>query len=438
MKKITYLFTFIFTLIMSSAAVMAAPAQKYNLMTGGGKVTAYLVRDEIYVRPEEAANTVKGTNLAFDASYVDDAYKITLKTDFSGDLPKFKCKSAYEDVPAVQVNFTVEGYDAYGTLNGIDIEGVKFLKLKDLGTIAGFNYTRSKSTGAVMLVKQPSATPLHGGKLLSSGQYIDMVSDLLYSSVLANENVQIASRGAEIARLLAPEDTAKLRISEKSPFAPLAANTLNAVLQESDVRDIDPDKKMVAITFDDGPREGNTERILEALDAVDGRATFFMVGTNVENYPDTVKAVAEQGSEIANHSYNHPQLTTLGTSGALEQINHCNDLINKAAGVTPTIGRPPYGSIDEDIINGSGMEWFNWSVDTLDWKSRNADSVCSVIMENVGDRDVILMHDIHDSTVEAAVRIIPWLHEQGYQLVTISELAEVEGGAENVSGHIKR
>ena len=265
-----------------------------------------------------------------------------------------------------------------------------------------------------------------------------MVSDLLYSSVLANENVQIASRGAEIARLLAPEDTAKLRISEKSPFAPLAANTLNAVLQESDVRDIDPDKKMVAITFDDGPREGNTERILEALDAVDGRATFFMVGTNVENYPDTVKAVAEQGSEIANHSYNHPQLTTLGTSGALEQINHCNDLINKAAGVTPTIGRPPYGSIDEDIINGSGMEWFNWSVDTLDWKSRNADSVCSVIMENVGDRDVILMHDIHDSTVEAAVRIIPWLHEQGYQLVTISELAEVEGGAENVSGHIKR
>ena len=162
--------------------------------------------------------------------------------------------------------------------------------------ITGFDYTRSKSTGAVMLSKQPSTAPLHGGRVLSSGKYIDMVSDLLYKSVLSNENVQIASRGAEIARLLAPEDYTKLRISEKSPFAPLAANTVNAVLQESDVRDVDPDKKMVAITFDDGPREGNTEKILEALDAVDGRATFFMVGTNVENYPDTVRAVAEQGS----------------------------------------------------------------------------------------------------------------------------------------------
>ncbi len=438
MKKILYLFAILLYLLCTPVLLLAAPAQKYSLITGGGKITAYVVQDELYVRPEETANAVKGTNFAFDISCVDDAYKITLKTDFSGDLQKLRCKSAYDDVAAVQCTFSVDGYDASGVFNGVDIEGVKFLKLKELGSVVGFSYARSKSTGAVMLSRQPSAMPARGGVMLSAGKYVDMVSDLLYSSVLASENVQIASRGAEIARLLAPENYDKLKISERSPLAPLAGNTVNAFLQESDVRDVDPDKKMVAITFDDGPREGNTEKILEALDAVDGRATFFMVGTNVENYPDTVKAVAEQGSEIGNHTYNHPQLTTLGTSGAMEQINHCNRLIADATGVTPVIGRPPYGSIDEDIINASGMEWFNWSVDTLDWKSRNADSVCSVIKEYVGDRDVILMHDIHGSTVDAAVRIIPWLHEQGYQLVTISELAEVVGGAENVSGHIVR
>ena len=435
MKKI--LLIFVLYVLCLPTAVLAAPAQKYSLMTSGGKLTAYMSGDELYVRPEEMASACKGTNFAFDASYAENMYKISLKTDFSGDLPKFKSKSAYDDVPAVQTGFTVEGFDASGTLNGIDIEGVPFIRLKDMGAIVGFNYTRSKTTGAVMLTKQPSGSTIRGGRTLSAGRYIDMVSDLLYNSVITSENVQIASRGVEIAKLLAPEDYDKLQISEKSPFAPLAANTVNAILKESDTRDVDPEKPMVALTFDDGPREGNTERILEALDAVDGRATFFMVGTNVENYPDTVAAVAEQGSELANHSYDHPQLTTLGTSGAMEQINKTNGLIAGITGITPTIGRPPYGSINNDIITTSGMEWFNWSVDTLDWKSRNADSVCDVIMSEVGDRDVILMHDIHESTVEAAVRIIPWLHEQGYQLVTISELAEVEGGAENVSGHIK-
>ena len=126
MRKLFCLFTIIFYMTLLPAAVLAAPAQKYSLVTGGGKVTAYLVQDEIYVRPEETANAVKGTNFAFDASFVDDAYKITLKTDFSGDLQKLKCKSNYDDVPAAQVGFTVEGYDAWGTLNGIDIEGVVF------------------------------------------------------------------------------------------------------------------------------------------------------------------------------------------------------------------------------------------------------------------------------------------------------------------------
>ncbi|MBR6401344.1 MAG: polysaccharide deacetylase family protein [Firmicutes bacterium] len=437
MKQIQGIFIFMVLLLLWAVPTAAAPAQKYGLMTYGGKLTAYVVEDEVYVRPEELASACAGTNLAFDISYADDAYKITLGSDFSGDLQKLRSKSSYEDVPVTDVTFTVEGFDNSGSIRAAVIEEKPFLKLKELGSITGFAYMRNKTTGAVVLLRQPSAGTLHEGRALSAGKYIDLMSDILYNSMLASDDMRVASRSADIARLLVPADYTPLKISQGSPLAPLAANSMKGMLTEADTRDVDPDKPMVAITFDDGPREGNTEQILEALEAVDGRATFFMVGTNVENYPDTVKAVAEQGSEIGNHTYNHPQLTTLGTSGAMEQINHCNSLIADATGVTPVIGRPPYGSIDADIISASGMDWFNWSVDTLDWKSRNADSVCSVIMENVGDRDVILMHDIHGSTVEAALRIIPWLHEQGYQLVTISELAEVQGGAENVSGYIR-
>ncbi|MBQ6554095.1 MAG: polysaccharide deacetylase family protein [Firmicutes bacterium] len=437
-KAIRFFVFLIIALTLPAAAVFAAPAQKYSLMANGGKLTAYLVEDEVYIRPQELAQVCMGTNLNFDMTYENGIMIISLKKDFSGEVQKLKCKSAYEDIPVISADFRVDGIDATGHMSCVPIEEENFVALKDMGGIVGFTYTRDRESGELKINRTPSGFLGFGGAGLSSEEYIGIITNLVYGAVLSNDNVRVISDSAEIARMLAPAYSVDIPQSAKSaPFSDMLAASISATLKESDVRDIDPDKPMVAITFDDGPREGNTEQILEALDAVDGRATFFMVGTNVENYPDTVRAVAEQGSEIANHSYNHPQLTTLGTDGAMNQINKTNDLIYNAAGVRPTIGRPPYGSINGDIIAASGMEWFNWSVDTLDWKSRNADAVCDVILSEVGDRDVILMHDIHDSTVEAAVRIIPKLHEMCYQLVTISELAEVEGGAANVSGHIK-
>lgn len=437
-KAIRFFVFMIIAVILLPAAVFAAPAQKYSLMANGSKLTAYIIEDDVYIRPQELAQACMGTNLKFDVTYENGIMIIGLKRDFSGEVQKLKSKSAYEDITIVSGDFRVEGFDATGHISCAPIEEENFVLLKDMGTIVGFTYTRDRESGELKINRASSGFLGIGGTGLSSDEYIDIIANVFYGAFFSNDNVRVISDSAEIARMLAPSYSVDIPASAKNaPFSDMIAANISATLKESDVRDIDPDKPMVALTFDDGPREGNTEQILEALDAVDGRATFFMVGTNVENYPDTVKAVAEQGSELANHSYNHPQLTTLGTDGAMEQINHTNDLIYNTAGIRPAIGRPPYGSINNEIITASGMEWFNWSVDTLDWKSRNADSVCDVILSEVGDRDVILMHDIHDSTVEAAVRIIPKLHEMGYQLVTISELAEVEGGAENVSGHIR-
>ncbi|MBQ6555325.1 MAG: polysaccharide deacetylase family protein [Firmicutes bacterium] len=438
MKNTVRFFVFMMFALLMTTAVYAAPAQKYNLMANGGKLTAYMIEDDIYIRPQELAQVCAGTSINYDMTYENGILIISLNKDFSGEVKKLKCKSAYDDIPIVTGDFRVEGIDATGHMSCAPIEEENLVRLKDMGIIVGFIYTRDRESGELKISRTPSGFLGFGGAGLSADEYIDIIANVFYGALLSNDNVRVISDSAEIARMLTPAYSVDIPASAKSaPFSEMLAASISASLKESDARDVDPDKPMVALTFDDGPREGNTEQILEALDAVDGRATFFMVGTNVENYPDTVRAVAEQGSELANHSYNHPQLTTLGTDGAMEQINKTNDLIYNAAGVRPTIGRPPYGSINEDIIAASGMDWFNWSVDTLDWKTRNADAVCDVILSEVGDRDVILMHDIHSSTVEAAVRIIPKLHEMGYQLVTISELAEVEGGAENVSGHIK-
>lgn len=438
MKKTACFFAFMAAVLLMPVLAFAAPAQKYSLMAQGSKVTAYMIEDELYLHPQELAKAYAGTRIKFDVGFDGGVMNVALKKDFSGEIGKFKSKAVYDDAPVLPLDFRVEGIDAVGHIDSVVLEEETFVRLKDISKIVGFTYTRNKATGEVQMDADPVTPSGMGAAGLASDEYIDMAANIAYGIVLSNDDVRVMTKSGDIAKMLVPEGYSGGGIPKNSPLSGLVAESLTASLKEADTRDIDPDKPMVALTFDDGPRAGNTERILEALDAVDGRATFFMVGTNVENYPDTVKAVAEQGSEVANHSYNHPQLTTLGTDAALEQIRKTNGLINDITGITPTIGRPPYGSIDAAIIDGSGMEWFNWSVDTLDWKYRDADTVYNNVISNVSDRDVVLMHDIHASTIDAAVRIIPKLDEMGYQLVTISELCEVQEGAENVSGHIRR
>lgn len=200
---------------------------------------------------------------------------------------------------------------------------------------------------------------------------------------------------------------------------------------------VDPNKPMVALTFDDGPRKGSTELIVDALKKVDGRATFFVVGTMVEQYPELVKSAVEAGCQIGNHTYSHANLKKLSDYGVKTQVNKCSNLVYDAAGVYPMIGRPPYGSINQTVRNSVSIPWFNWNVDTLDWKNRNADYVYNYVINNVKDGQVILMHDLHPTTAQAMVKAIPKLHEMGYQLVTIDEMAKVKGGYENIPGYVK-
>lgn len=186
---------------------------------------------------------------------------------------------------------------------------------------------------------------------------------------------------------------------------------------------IDPKKPMVALTFDDGPSQ-YTPRILDSLQKNEGHATFFEMGNRVASYPKTVKRIYQMGCEIGSHSYDHPVLGSASVSTITSQISRTDSNIKKLTGTAPALFRPPYGSIGTNLRNYAGKPLILWSVDTLDWKYRDSNRVYNHVMSNVKDGDIILMHDLYSSTASAAERIIPELKKKGYQLVTVSELAQ--------------
>ena len=193
------------------------------------------------------------------------------------------------------------------------------------------------------------------------------------------------------------------------------------------LRKIDKNKKMVALTYDDGPSI-YTPRILKTLKENNSVATFFVVGNRVPMYSDTVKKAYDMGCEIGNHTYEHKSLPNLSETEVKRQISKTNKEVKKAIGEKPVIMRPTGGATNTNIKKWVGMPSIIWSVDTLDWKTRNADSTRRAVLNRVKDGDIVLMHDLYSATATAAETIIPELVRRGYQLVTVSELAECRGG----------
>ncbi len=189
---------------------------------------------------------------------------------------------------------------------------------------------------------------------------------------------------------------------------------------------VDPSKPMIALTFDDGPSI-YTDGILDVLEANQSRATFFVLGNRVNSYKKTVLRIGKLGCEIGNHSYDHAILGNNSVSKIRSEISKTDKKIKALTGNTPVLLRPPYGSIGNNLKKNAGKPMILWSVDTLDWKSRNASTVYQHVMSHAKDGDIILMHDLYFSTRAAAKRIIPELKKRGYQLVTVSELAYYRG-----------
>lgn len=186
-------------------------------------------------------------------------------------------------------------------------------------------------------------------------------------------------------------------------------------------------RPMLALTLDDGPG-AYTDTLLDCLEENNAHATFFMLGQNVQNYPDTVKRMLNIGCEIGNHSWDHQNLVNLSLDAVAKEYTDTDNALIEACGQAATVARAPYGSWNQDVIDTVGKPFFMWSLDSLDWQYKNADLDYNEVMNgDLTDGTVILMHDIHEASVQALLRIIPDLTAQGYKFVTVSEMAEAKG-----------
>ncbi len=196
-------------------------------------------------------------------------------------------------------------------------------------------------------------------------------------------------------------------------------------------------KKAVAITFDDGPGE-YTQRLIEGLNSRGAKATFFMVGSCVEKYPEVLPMMVGGGHQLGNHTYNHTDITSVSTDEMNDQISKTDKAIYDACGQTSTAFRPPYGSCSDATNQLINKTITLWSVDSMDWNNRDAESIKNTIVSQCHDGDIILLHDIYSTSVDGALAAIDELQQQGFVFVTVNDLLtrygyEIEKGKSHSS-----
>ena len=182
----------------------------------------------------------------------------------------------------------------------------------------------------------------------------------------------------------------------------------------------------IAVTFDDGPSDKLTPKLLDLLAAYHIKATFFVIGENVAEHPEIVERAAREGHEIGNHSWSHPSLTKISDDAVRRQLWRTDDAIRNATGARPTLLRPPYGSITARqkrwIHDEFGYQIILWDVDPYDWKRPGPSVVCNRILKETRPGSIVLSHDIHPGTIEAMPSTLDQLQAKGFKFVTVSEL----------------
>ena len=203
----------------------------------------------------------------------------------------------------------------------------------------------------------------------------------------------------------APPSTAPSSTAQPSTQSPFAAQPLQ-----------------VALTFDDGPHQTCTPALLDGLKQRGVKATFFLMGENIAGKEALVQRMQEEGHLIGNHSYRHIQMTKEGAEQACAEIEQTEEIIRSITGSRPEYLRPPYGAWNGQLECRVNLTPVLWNVDSLDWKLQNTERIVRQVEKDVKSGDIILMHDIFKTSVEAALRIVDDLQKQGYEFVTVEEL----------------
>lgn len=350
-------------------------------------------------------NHPSGDIPALDQAVVD--WMIQTGTDFKAGLPEGSTATLAANYDSYEVNGRVVGVLVTGSLSySHDVAPQAFL-----GT-----FNADRTTGQLItldsLLREGGEAALRQMAGERAGTDPNR-ADLLSNWLLSDTGLRLYLDGA---------------LAVEIPYSDL----LGVLDLPQPERVIDPSKPMIALTFDDGPSK-NTTHILDLLRFYNSRATFFVVGNRVSTYASTAQRAAADGNEIGNHTWEHAKLTALTPEQIAEQLTLTTQAVQQYTGATCAAVRPTGGACNDTVKTVAGQLGYilvNWSVDTEDWKTRDADATYNAVMAGAQDGAIVLCHDLYESTAAAMDRVIPELIAQGYQLVTVSELLSYrEGGA---------
>ena len=187
-------------------------------------------------------------------------------------------------------------------------------------------------------------------------------------------------------------------------------------------------QEYVALTFDDGPSGRFTRRLLDGLQERGVEATFLLCGYRMEQYPDITQRMVDEGHEIGLHGYSHKSMKDMSRRDIAQELSDCQALLPR--GYVPQFFRPPGGCCSDavrQVAEVRGLAILNWSVDPRDWATHSAAAIEKAVLSHIHDGDIVLLHDMSDSSVQAALDIVDVLLEQGYTVVTVGDLARLRG-----------
>lgn len=265
-------------------------------------------------------------------------------------------------------------------------------------------------------------------EIKSSGEVVNDFADDILNNNQNNDSFELENKDLNSENKSETNKTQEEQIKDNENKNQSENITTTNINYFANNRKLDKNKPMVAITFDDGPHPVITPKLLALLEKYDSRASFFDIGYLMEDYPEIVKAEFDSGSDVGSQAYSHVNLDNLTSSEIKEEISKSNDIYKKITGQNLKYIRAPYGNANSQTRKSIDYPLIHWCVDSEDWKHRDVEKIIEEIEKTKNlDGKILIFHAIYDSTYEAMEELIPKLINDGYQLVTVSELAEYKG-----------
>lgn len=261
-------------------------------------------------------------------------------------------------------------------------------------------------------------------QILDEAKEPKKIIDAVLNLPIINWESEMTYTPDELKITLPKNDTGVSKITlPYDKIRPFVQNDLvNPAVFKEEAPALDPNKKYIALTFDDGPSAATTPQVLKVLAEKEVKATFFLLGQNAIEYPKIVNQIQKDGHELASHSYSHPQLTALTAEQVVKEVRDTDKAIFNATGILPRTFRPPYGAVNSDVAEQIGKPVIQWNIDSLDWQTKNTNSVIQIVNQTSHPGGIVLMHDIQEATAHALATVIDNLKKHGYEFVTIEEM----------------